>query len=454
MIRALKAIVVIAVLVAASVYIADRPGSVAITWQGWQAETSVAVLVLATVVVGFAAAVLYNLARFIVRGPRAWLEQRRERRRRDGYRALTQGMVAVAAGDAEEAQKLARKADALLAEPPLTLLLSAQAAQLNGDESAAARYFNAMLERPETEFLGLRGLIMQALKAGDDATALKLAERARVLRPRTPWVLQSLLELQARAGQWPAAEATLAEAARRKTLPAPQNRHRQAVLLHEHAATAEAENRPGEAIRLEAKAHGLAPHFAPIVFRYANMLNVRGRNRRARRIIETAWRAAPQPLLAASYRALYADEPPLLRLKRLERLAAFRPSHVESHLMLAAAALEARLWGEARRHLAAAGAEDADNAPPRLCRMMAELEEAEHGDLAASRAWLARATTATAPDPAWVCESCGAETATWTAVCGNCRGFATLAWSETARPGARRALPAMTAAAPAVAVKP
>ena len=99
-----------------------------------------------------------------------------------GYRALTQGMVAVAAGDAEEAQKLARKADALLAEPPLTLLLSAQAAQLNGDETARPqRYFTAMLDRAETEFLGLRGLIMQALKRrrrGDGAAPRRARQGA------------------------------------------------------------------------------------------------------------------------------------------------------------------------------------------------------------------------------------------------------------------------------------
>ncbi len=63
----------------------------------------------------------------------------------------------------------------LLAEPPLTLLLSAQAAQLNGDEQAARRYFTAMLDRAETEFLGLRGLVMQALRGGDEAAALGLS---------------------------------------------------------------------------------------------------------------------------------------------------------------------------------------------------------------------------------------------------------------------------------------
>ncbi|HUZ72894.1 MAG TPA: heme biosynthesis HemY N-terminal domain-containing protein [Stellaceae bacterium] len=445
--RALPAIVVIALLVTAAVLVADRPGSVAIEWQGWRVDTSVAVMVLAAAAVGVAVAVIYNVLRWIVGGPRTWVRARRERRRRDGYRALTQGMVAVAAGDAEEAQKLARKADALLAEPPLTLLLSAQAAQLNGDETAAGRYFTAMLERPETAFLGLRGLLMQAMKIGDEATALRLAERAKALRPRTPWVLTSLLELQSRAGRWSAAEATLVETSRRKALPAPESRHRHAVLLHQNAAEAEAQGRPSDAMRLESKALALAPEFAPIAERYAQMLNLRGQTRRARRALEAAWRAAPHPALATAYRALFADEPALLRFKRMERLAALQPDHVESQLALAAAALEARLWGEARRYLTAAGAAATAAAPPRVCRLMAELEEAEHGDHAAARTWLARAAVADTPDPAWLCDACGAESASWSALCPNCRGFATLAWSGPVRTAApRRALAAPDAA--------
>ena len=68
--------------------------------------------------------------------------------------------------DLAGAQRQAKKADVLLNEPPLTMLLSAQAAQLDGDEQAAEGYFRAMLEREETRFLGLRGLITQAIKRG------------------------------------------------------------------------------------------------------------------------------------------------------------------------------------------------------------------------------------------------------------------------------------------------
>jgi HemY protein len=81
--------------------------------------------------------------------------------------------------------------------------------------------------------------------------------------------------------------------------------------------------------------------------------------------------------------------------------------------------------------------------------MMAELEEAENADHSAARAWLARAASSSAVDPTWVCDECGAESAHWSALCPNCRSFATLAWRGPERAAAaRRALVAAPLAAP------
>ena len=71
--RALPALIVIALLVAASVYVADRPGSVEVVWQGWRVDTSVAVLVLAVVAIAMAAAALFHILRRVLGGPRAFM---------------------------------------------------------------------------------------------------------------------------------------------------------------------------------------------------------------------------------------------------------------------------------------------------------------------------------------------------------------------------------------------
>ena len=449
MIRALPALIVIAILIAAAIFIADRPGTVELDWQGWRVDTNVSVLVLGMALMGMAAAGLFHLLRRLVTAPGGFLRWRHERRREAGFRALTQGMVAVAAGDPEEATRHSRRADALLADPPLTLLLSAQAAQLKGDHTAAQRYFNAMLERAETEFLGVRGLLMQALHSGDDAAALKLTERARELRPKTPWVLHRLYRLRARAGQWIEAEATLVEAMGRKAIDAAVGRHHRAVLLHEQSRAAEAAGEPGKAMTLAEKSVAHDRSFAPAAIRLAQLQTAQGRPRRAMRTLLATWREAPKPEVAAAFTGLFSDDTPVQRLKRVEKLAAANPDHVESHLALAEAALDAKLWGEARRHLLAAGAGDA-NPGPRVCRLMARLEEEEHGDGAAARLWLGRAAVTAVADPAYVCGHCGAELQAWSAHCPHCHEFGSLTWQTPKR----TALTAGTSLAAPIATVP
>ena len=277
----------------------------------------------------------------------------------------------------------------LLAEPPLTLLLSAQAAQLNGDQDAAKKYFAAMLERPETEFLGLRGLLMQALHAGDEAGGLKLVERAKELRPKTPWVLTQLYELRARAGDWLAAEATLNEAIKRRAVDDATGKHHRAVLLHQQSLGAEAGGDLGKALALAGKAVDAERSFAPAAVHLAQLQAGQSRQRRAIKTLFTAWRDAPHPELARAYHALFKDETPIQRVKRIEHLAAAKLDHLESRIALAEASLSARLWGKARRLLVEAGAAEAAVAP-RVAALMARIEEEEHGDHAAARTWRMR----------------------------------------------------------------
>src|SRR5208282_854630 len=219
--------------------------------------------------------------------------------------------VAVAAGDAAEARRQARRADVLLNEPPLTMLLSAQAAQLNGDEAAAERYFRAMLERRETEFLGLRGLIMQATKKGDTARALGLARRAKLLRPKTEWVLATLYELEARAGDWRSAGETARLAVRRGTMTAEEGVRNRAIALYEESLAAAAAGDSEAALGAARKALALDPALIPAALAAAKLLRESGKRRRAERVIERAWERLPHPALAAQYLSLGGEAEPL-----------------------------------------------------------------------------------------------------------------------------------------------
>lgn len=452
MTRTLAYIVVLVALVAAAVWLADHPGDVSLDWQGWRIETSVAVLGLALVVVAALSALAYRFWLFLRRVPGRVAGSRRENRRRRGYLALTRGMVAVAAGDAAEARRQMKRADGLLGDPPLTMLLSAQALQLSGDEKAAEKFFSAMLARSETEFLGLRGLLIQALKRDDTDKARGLAERAFRLQPRSEWAVSTLFDLQARTGAWKAARDTLGHSAKHGLVDADTHRERAAALDFQMALDALAGGEESAAVKLLRRVADAAPGFAPAVARLARLDLDGGHGGRAASLIERGWAAAPHPDLALLYWRARGAEDALARVKAAQRLAGQHPDHRESHIIIAEAALEARLWGEARRHLGLAGG---DEPPARVCRLMAELEEAEHGDMAAARAWLVRATLAD-PDPAWVCGECGHVVAEWRIRCDHCDAFAGFRWRtppHVAKLADQAGLPqlALTAAAAGVA---
>ncbi len=437
----------------AAYVLVQRPGEVSVLWLGHEIHIEVWFVLVALLAAMIVVVILWQLARLIFRSPRQFVRARQDRRRRKAYRALTQGMVAVAAGDATEAQRQAKLAGNLLNDPPLTLLLEAQAAQLGGDEKAATRYFRSMLDHPDAAFLGLRGLLMQALKTGNDAAALGYARQAVTERPKTAWAVSTLLDLELRSAAWAQAEATLKRAEKLKVIEAAAARRIRAVLLTEQARGA---TDLDAAIARLREAVKLAPDLVPARVLLASTLTRAGRGREAARLIEQGWTAAPHAELAAAYAQIDPAEDALARARRFERLAGLNPAHLESRIALAGANLAAGLWGPARaeldKALAEVGGESA--ASQRLARLLAHLEEGEGADPAAARRWLIAAAAAPA-DPAWTCDKCGTIATGWTARCAHCHQFDSLVWRATPRPaplaldGGLPAVPAL--AAPAVA---
>ena len=178
MIRVVIYLVIVGLLALAAVWFADRPGDVAITWQGRRIETSVLVLMAAFAAVAVLAVMLWSIVRAVLRSPDALSLYLRTRRGVRGYLAVSQGLVAVGSGDFRAARKFADEATRSAPDEPLTLLLSAQTAQLSGDREGAARTFQLMAGRPDTKLLGLHGLFIEARRRSDPAAALIYAEAA------------------------------------------------------------------------------------------------------------------------------------------------------------------------------------------------------------------------------------------------------------------------------------
>ncbi|HEY5339108.1 MAG TPA: heme biosynthesis HemY N-terminal domain-containing protein [Rhizomicrobium sp.] len=424
--RRLLSILVVAGLIAAGIaWIADRQGELQFLIDGYEVRMSAGVAISLFIAIAAAIAFLTRMVALILSGPGAIGSWWRGRQTRRGNEALSRGLVAAAAGDAAEARRHAGKVGSLLGSPPLALLLTAQAAQLDGNDNAQGDAYRAMLAHPETEFLGLRGLFMQAMRAGDSDEAARFAARAHVLKPRAAWATNALFDLKSASGAWAEARSVLDDAAKNKMIDPDVASRRRAVLLTAEAMELDRSGESEPALAMAQEALDLAPGLEPAAALAARKFAATGRAWRAQDVIEAAWPQSPHPDLAAIYAAIRPLESEAERARRMKGLAHLNRDHFESRILEAEQAANLEQWSEARRVLAPLAG---GFASARVCALMAEIEQSEKHDAAAAHAWLSQAVRAPR-DADWRCENCSWSSADWHAVCAHCGAFDSLTWT-------------------------
>ncbi len=398
MIRVMLFLALVALIAFGVVWVADRPGDVAITWQGYRIETSVMVLLVAVALVVAVALLLWSLIRTVLRSPDLIAMFLGHRRGVRGYLAISRGLIAIGAGDAKAARKFAGEAEKIAPGEPLALLLHAQVAQLAGDRTEAEFAFRAMTERNDTKLLGLRGLYVEAQRRADGEAARGYAEQAAKAAPSLAWAGQAVLEYRCSTGDWTGALAALDRNSRYGLIDKMGYRRQRAVLLTARALAIE-ETEPDRSRSLALEAAKLAPDLVPAVDLAARLLIERGDLKKASRAIEAAWAASPHPDLADTYAHLRSGEAARERLARVQGLAQKAPGHVESAIAVARAALDAQEFAVAREALRPFLREPTQ----RIAALMAEIEQRDSGDEGRAREWMARALNAL-KDPAWTAD--------------------------------------------------
>lgn len=358
--------------------------------QRFDIHTGVAAGLIVALFVGaiFVTAWIKDAARFTA----SWRGRGDETRRGRGLDALARGLEAVAIGDAASAAKEARAAERHLEGTAVARLLSAQAAQLAGDDAGARDKFTAMLAAPDTEFLGLKGLYLQALKSGDAEAAKSHADRAWRLRPKAGWAFESVFALGLDRGAWGEMRAALGAAMKNRLIDEAKGRRAEAALLTADAYAGAAQDAK-TALKDAERALNLAPSFAPAAALAARLHAAQGRRPKAAKIIEEAYAATPHRGLLKAHEELYAGDPAPKRADALERIAARAPASRESRLARARRAL---VIGEPRDALALLEPNLVERAAAEDFALTAEAVSAAYGAAAeeAARAWLKRAAEA------------------------------------------------------------
>ena len=415
MLRVIVILVTAVIVVAIAWFLGALPGTVTAEIGAYSFEAAAPVVGLGLLVLFVVLFLVVRLIGALIFAPRRLRRWRLERRRVQGDAAVTHALLALGAGEADGARREAARSRRLLGDTPQTLVLAAEAGRIAGQEEEAAAAFRALAARPDAAFLGLRGLLRQAIARQDWTEAAALARQAERAHPGAAWLRGERRELAMRTGAWSEALA-LADADAPKAALA--------------AAAADAEPDPARALQFAKRAWAEDPTLVPASLAYARRLRETGHAGRALEVLRRTWASTPHPDLAAL--ALEPLTAPLDRVQEAKRLAQENPDHPESQLLLAQTALDAGLTGEARRH--AEIARDMGLDQRRVWTLLADVAEAE-GDSEASRTAqrdALRQAAKAGPDPVWRCTACGTTLPAWRAACPACGTPGQVVWGTSA----------------------
>jgi HemY protein len=285
-------------------------------------------------------------------------------------------------------------------------------------------YFNALSEDHETEFVGLVGLMRQAMGNQDQTLLLELTKKAYRKRPESAFVCETLFSLQTKMADWENAQKTLMESVRRKVKAEKVAASPRVTIYTARAIEFKNNDMILEAIKYADKALTDNKNFIPAAILRAKLTQDPEKERKVIRSLEAVISVSPHRELTMNYLKLCSKESPLQHFQRLQQLLIKSEKSVQARLILAEIALEAELWGEARKHL---GDISVDDITSHGCRLMARLEQRERNDEIEARRWLEKSINAVV-DYSWTCNSCGAIGEEWSPLCGNCNCFDLITW--------------------------
>lgn len=444
MLRALWFFAQLAIVVCGALWLIAQKGAVDIQWNNYTISLQLGMFLLCAALFVLLCVTLFRLIGTIVDMPRLFSRNRKERNRAKGFRSLTRGFVAIAAGDAKKAGVYAKEARNWLPdETGLPLLLEAQAARLRGEENSAREIFEKLLTDKDAAFFGVRGLLKSSLDEGDTIKALSYAKTALDQNPKQPWILKSVYDLQLQNRLWVDAYDTLTRLRKLKVMDDGSVKKDEVTLL---ILLAERDRDAGNEVQRLKKletAVKINPAFVPAVTRLAEYYWDKDKKPKISGIIERAWKYNPHPDLLVWWEKI-APEPkssdPSRRLRWFEKLVALKPESVYGQRGAAKAAMDCALWGVAKTYLNVA---ESIRPSAQIFRLHADLEEQTTRNAVAIRNWLEKAASAPA-EAVWFCNQTGYIYDSWSPVAQPHGAFNSIEWGHPHERVLNPTLPALS----------
>lgn len=424
MTRLLLLLLVIVLLSVGLAWVAEQPGAVAIDWGVYRIETTVLTLAACIALAALLLVIIYWILGLVLRSPRQWSNARLVKRQSLGITALTETFAAIASQDMRSAQRHLKRAEHLLPDQPLTLMLASQVARLEGNEAKSQRYLERMSKASVTEFLSIRGQIENARRAGDVQQAQRLAEKAFDMKSHDHWVALALIGLYAESSRADDALQVLQKAMRKRAIQSDEAHAIRAGLLCVDAKKLTDNQHFDSAIVRLKDALRRNPGFVPATVLLASLYSRKADASLAFHTVGEGWKRQAHPEIGEeTIRAYRSAKDKKRAAKIIRKMAKRRPDSLESKVLLARLAIEEGDNATARSILNEIL--ESDQETSRICSLLAHIAH-EEGDHELSAYWHKRASES--PSGAdWTCNACKRPADAWSFTCPQCGGVSTLA---------------------------
>ena len=385
-------------------WIISLPGVVTIDVAGLRMQPRLGTAVFILLAVLAVGIFIWAILRRLISAPKVLARRMRQKRRDQGVEALSEGFIALQAGDANLARQLARDARAKLPGNSAAQLLEARADLALGDMAAAREHYRALITNKKTALAALSGLYDQAKTQGRQDAALTFAKKDTALAPNSGWASAAVFDDMTAKAAWADALALVSAEPATSREDKASKRRKQAIIETAQAQALETTD-PLAALDHALAALKLLPDFVPATLIAARIHAHRGDGRKAMSLLRRVWRATGHPDIAVLYANATPGASAVERLKRMRELVESPPATRSAAIVLARSAIDAYEWSAARNALA-----NFSGAAPTqaVCLLMAEIEEGQSGDQGKAREWLARAVRAPR-DPVWTADGITAD---------------------------------------------
>lgn len=401
-------------------WVGTKPGSVQIIWLNYDIKTSIAVTLVSILIIIFLSLIIYNLILSLIKTKNKIKTNILNRREERSINSLNKGIAALISGDGELAEKLSKDIQNIPKSlNPLGILLSAHSAHLNNNKKSATHYFEEMLDHKELEFLGLRGLMLQAKLESDK---IKYARRAYLINPKSDWIYNNLFKLESKLGNWREAEKILRNSKQSNIEKDKDINRKISITIYQQAKNFN-EGEDQAKLKKYIDAFNLSPDLIPLSVDLAKLYYVNNKIRKANKVLEKTWHLNPHPDIYDLFKNINKFETSEKFLRRTIKLSEFLDnSNIEVCLSKAEAYYLCKDFHNARETLTPLIDRKIDK---RSYNLMAKIAEEENGPLAA-KDWYE--STEGLLLPLWICKNCEFSNNIWEPFCSKCNSFDSFDW--------------------------